>query len=595
MDVAERMTALRELMRAAGLDAYLVPSTDPHQSEYVAKAWQRRAFISGFSGSAGTVVVTAERAGLWTDSRYYLQAEQQLAGSGIDLQRQGQPDVPEPAEWLSAQLGSGGRVGLDPWVFSAAAWDELAGELGQAGLELVGVEPDLVERVWGDDRPPMPTEPLRVHPPEVAGRSAHEKIQALREAMAAAGADAMVVAALDEVAWLLNLRGADVAYNPVFIAYVVVEAERTALFVDPDKVGDAVRAVLPEEVVVLPYESFESALAELGEKGRRVWLDPNSVNQRSVGLLADAGAHLLRRASPLPGWKAAKNEAEITGMRAAHRRDAVALVRFLHWLEGALAEGGHSELSVARRLEQFRREQERFIGPSFATISGYGPHGAIVHYSVTEESAAALRPEGLLLLDSGGQYSDGTTDVTRTLPLGPPNEEHRRAYTAVLKGHLQLSRTAFPRGTDGYQLDVLARAPLWQQGLNYGHGTGHGVGAALCVHEGPFSVSLRQNLTPLEPGNILSIEPGTYRAEGYGIRIENLALVVERESTPGGDFLGFEPLTLCPYQRALIDVEQLTAAERAQVDAYHQRVREALAPLLDEADGRWLEAACAPL
>lgn len=595
MDVAERMTALRELMRAAGLDAYLVPSTDPHQSEYVAKAWQRRAFISGFSGSAGTVVVTAERAGLWTDSRYYLQAEQQLAGSGIDLQRQGQPDVPEPADWLSAQLGSGGRVGLDPWVFSAAAWDELAGELGQAGLELVGVEPDLVERVWGDDRPPMPTEPLRVHPPEVAGRSAHEKIQALREAMAAAGADAMVVAALDEVAWLLNLRGADVAYNPVFIAYVVVEAERTALFVDPDKVGDAVRAALPEGVVVLPYESFESALAELGEKGRRVWLDPNSVNQRAAGLLADAGAHPLRRASPLPGWKAAKNEAEIAGMRAAHRRDAVALVRFLHWLEGAQAEGGHSELSVARRLEQFRAEQEHYIGPSFATISGYGPHGAIVHYSVTEESAAALRPEGLLLLDSGGQYSDGTTDVTRTLPLGPPSQEHRRAYTAVLKGHLQLSRTAFPRGTDGYQLDVLARAPLWQQGLNYGHGTGHGVGAALCVHEGPFSVSLRKNLTPLEPGNILSIEPGTYRAEGYGIRIENLALVVERESTPGGDFLGFEPLTLCPYQRALIDVEQLTAAERAQVDAYHQRVREALASLLDEADGRWLEAACAPL
>ena len=595
MNVSERIASLRELMAKAELDAYLVPSTDPHQSEYVAKAWQRRPFISGFDGSAGTVVVTSKAAGLWTDSRYFIQAEQQLEGSGIELFRQGEQGVPEIEPWLAATLPMGARVGLDSAVFSAYGFGRIEKELSDAGIQLEPVEHDLVEQVWGAERPPMPDQALRAHPLQYAGETCADKLSRLRQALSDTSADAMVLAALDEIAWLFNLRGQDVAFNPVFIAFAVVDAKRASLFVDPDKLSDQVRESLPDDVIILPYESFDSALSEMGDKGWDVWIDGNTINQGVVSSLKAAGADLIRQGSPLPAWKAAKNEAEIAGMRAAHQRDGLAMVQFLRWLEENLAGGELTELGISRKLQSFRKDLSGYVGDSFSTIAGYGPHGAIVHYRVTEESDAALSPDGLLLVDSGGQYEDGTTDITRTLALGEPSSEQIMAYTAVLLGHLRLSRCRFPSGTDGYQLDVLARAPLWSSGLNYGHGTGHGVGAALCVHEGPFSVSTRKVLVPLEPGNILSIEPGFYQADGYGIRIENLALVVEAENNDFGRFFAFETLTLCPYDRRLIDIDRLTAADIDQIDQYHTRVFETLSPDLSPADKDWLQTATRPL
>ncbi|HOX43342.1 MAG TPA: aminopeptidase P family protein [Myxococcota bacterium] len=595
MKVSERIAALRTRMRAAGLDAYLVPSADPHQSEYVAACWQRRGFISGFDGSAGTVAVLAERAGLWTDSRYFLQAAEQLAGSGIELFRMGEPGVPELEPFLAQNLPAGARVGLDPRVFSEGACQRLEEALTARGVLLAPQEEDLVEAVWGAGRPALPTAPLRTHALSAAGVDAGAKLTRLRTAMQAAGVDAVVLAALDEIAWLTNLRGADVPFNPVFIAYLVVEPRGARLLVDPAKLGAGARAALPADLEVLPYERFGEVLDGLGRAGAGVWIDPATVSRWTAARLRHAGARLLQQPNPVPAWKAVKNEAELAGARAAHLRDGVAMARFLAWLEQELPRGRHTEASLAERLEGFRREAPGYLGPSFETIAGYGAHGAIVHYRVSAESDVPVAAEGVLLLDSGGQYLDGTTDITRTLGLGGDLSAARREYTAVLQGHLALGRARFLAGTNGYQLDALARAPLWAAGLHYGHGTGHGVGAALCVHEGPFSVSLRRNLTALEPGHVLSIEPGVYVEGARGIRVENLAVVVPAGDTPHGRFLGFEWLTLCPYDRRLIEPELLSPAERRQVDDYHARVRDSLGPHLDEPARAWLDRATRPL
>ncbi len=595
MTIAERVKALRELMSQQNLAAYLVPSADPHMSEYVAECWQRRKFISGFDGSAGTVAVTAKQAGLWTDSRYFVQAEQQLQGSGIDLYRLGEADVPVMEAWLGEKLGSGDRVGLDTKTFSAAAYGKLAQGFEKEGIELVAMAEDLVEQVWGADRPALPSQAVRVHPPELAGESATEKLSRLGKAMADKPADAMVLCALDEIAWLFNLRGQDVDFNPVFIAYALIEKEGATLFVDPEKIGPAVQKGLGDKVQLLDYHDFEAALAALGAKSAKVWIDPATCSQWVAGVLKAKGAELIGQTGPVPAWKAIKNTAEINGMRAAHLRDGVALVKLLHWLEKNVELGDASEMTVVEKIRAFRASNDEFIGSSFDTISAYADHGAIVHYRVSEESNAALQTEGILLVDTGGQYRDGTTDVTRTLALGEPTPEQIRAYTGVLQGHLALTRAWFQSGADGYQLDVIARAPLWSLGLNYGHGTGHGVGAALCVHEGPFSVSPRKVLLPLEPGHILSIEPGFYQEGQFGIRIENLALVREVETTPSGVFLGFETLTLCPYQRKLIDIEMLCPDARAQIDQYHSQVREALSEFLDDEERAWLERETRPL
>ena len=595
MNAAQAIAAIRRLMIELELDAWVVPSADPHQSEYVSENWQRRAFASGFDGSAGTLVVLRDRAGLWTDARYHIQAEAQLAPSGIELFKMGSPDVSDWPAWLAGALAAGQRVGVDPWVFSMTGFGELDKALSAAGAALVPVADDLVDRVWGADQPPMPATPLRVHAPELAGERVATKMERLDVALVTHGADALLLSALDDIAWTFNLRGADIAYNPVFVAYALVERGRATLFTELGRVDDAVRAALPAAVALRPYEEIEPALAALGATGSKLWLDPAATSEHLARLAGDAGAEIVRQAGPVREWKAAKNAAEIAGLRAAHVRDGVAMVRFLRWLPGAVAEGGVTELAAERALDGFRARAAELVGASFHTIMGYGAHGAIIHYAATEATNVSLRAEGLLLVDSGGQYLDGTTDITRTLALGEPTSEHRRAYTGVLRGHLALRHAAFLAGTNGYQLDAVARVPLWQHGLHYGHGTGHGVGAHLCVHEGPFSVSARKNLTPLAPGHVLSNEPGYYREGEYGVRIENVVVIEVRETTDHGDVLGFDDLTLCPYDRRLIDLAMLSDRERAQVDAYHERIRETLSPHLDAAERAWLAQETAPL
>ncbi|MFH1530694.1 MAG: aminopeptidase P family protein [Pseudomonadota bacterium] len=591
--ISERLQTLRALMEKSELAAYVVPSADPHQSEYVASCWQRRPYISGFTGSAGDVAVTLDGGGLWTDSRYFLQAEAQLTGTGLELFRVGNEDVPEMEDWLGAVLSEGALVGADPWTFSLATWDGMKNKLKAHGVELVAVDHDLVEEVWGDDRPGLPASTIKAHSTEFAGVSVDEKLVTLAAALMESEADVYLMAALDEIAWFFNLRGADVDFNPVFIAYALITREGATLFTDPSRLDPAARAGLPACVTVAPYEGILDAIVAL--EGKQVWIDPAWVNRRLGEALGEAGAFSGRRKGPVMAWKAAKNPAEAAGIRRAHVRDGVAMVRFLRWLEEAVPAGGQTELTVEESLLSLRAEGERYVGPSFSSIVGYAGHGAIVHYRATPESCSALRPEGILLVDSGGQYLDGTTDITRTVTLGPPTPMQRLAYTAVLRGHLRLGHTRFAAGTDGYQLDILARSALWEEALDYGHGTGHGVGAYLCVHEGPFSVSLRKNLTPLVPGNVLSNEPGFYETGGFGIRIENLIIVVHDQENAYGRFLAFEPLTLCPYDRRLIDKGMLTPKEIGWVDAYHGKVRDVLSPHLEVEDLAWLQAATAAL
>lgn len=595
MSVPSKLTTLRALMNGHGLDAWIVPSADAHQSEYVSENWLRRGFISGFDGSAGTAVVLKDKAGLWVDSRYFLQGEQQLEGSTIDLFKMGQPGVPSIEAWLGSELSEGQRVGVNAAVFSVKGYADLAKALEPKGIELVPLGEDLVDRVWGEAQPPMPSAPVRVHPDKVAGETVAEKLGRLAGRLEREGAGAILLCDLSEIAWTFNLRGADIAFNPVFIAWAVVTREGATLFTGLDRLEDDVRGALPENVELRPYADIDAACRDLGAAGATVWLDPAVASKRLAALLEDSGATVKLSTGPVPAWKAAKNSVEIAGMRAAHVRDGVAMIRFLRWLETAVPAGGVTELSAAAQLEQFRAGGEGFLGCSFNTIAGYAGHGAIVHYAASHETNAAVLPKGIFLVDSGGQYLDGTTDITRTIAMGEPTNEQRRAYTAVLRGHLQLRGARFLAGTNGYQLDVLARAPLWDYFLDYGHGTGHGVGAALCVHEGPFSVSLRKNMTALQPGNILSNEPGYYKAGEFGIRIENLVLVIKAHANEHGTFLGLEDLTLCPYDRKLMDEALLSDGEKTQVNAYHAKVLEKLGPLLGGEDLAWLEAACAPI
>ncbi len=595
MSVPARLASLRALMAERDLAAWIVPSADAHQSEYVSENWLRRGFVSGFDGSAGTAVILGEKAGLWTDGRYFLQAAEQLEGSGIELMKMGEAGVSSLEAWLGEQLSEGARVGVNAAVFSVKGYGDLAKALESSGLELVPLAEDLVDLVWGADQPPTPDAPVRVHGPEVAGETVAEKLGRIALRMEKQGADAMLVCALDEIAWCFNLRGADIAFNPVFIAWALFEGGKATLFTGLDRLEPGVREALPPGVELAPYEAIDAACERLGAAGAKVWLDPAVASKRLAVLLEASGATLHLATGPVPAWKAVKNPTEIAGMRAAHVRDGVAMVRFLRWLEGAVPAGGVTEISAAEQLEAFRALGDAFVGSSFGTIAGYAGHGAIVHYSATPESSADVKADGIFLVDSGGQYLDGTTDITRTIAMGPPTQEQRRAYTAVLRGHLQLRGARFKAGTDGYQLDVLARAPLWDYFLDYAHGTGHGVGAALCVHEGPFSVSLRKNMTPLQPGHILSNEPGYYKAGEFGIRIENLVLVTKLAENEHGVFLGFEDLTLCPYDRRLVDEALLSDGEKAQINAYHARVLDTLAPHLDGPELAWLEAVCEPM
>ncbi|PKN58800.1 MAG: aminopeptidase P family protein [Deltaproteobacteria bacterium HGW-Deltaproteobacteria-14] len=593
MSAIDRVTALRAAMRAAGVDIYLVPSSDAHQSEYVPGAWQRRPWISGFTGSMGDCVVGLEGAWQWADSRYWLQAEAELDPEVWTLMKQGYAGVPGLVAWLG-KLPAGAVVGYDPRLVGLGQANEIAAAVSAAGGRVVTLDDNLVDQVW-TDQPALPLAPVAVWSDAHAGRSVADKLGDIRAALRDANASTLVLSTLDAIAWTFNIRGRDVDFNPVVVAYALVGLDDATLFLEPRKVDTALTTHLATAGVhVAPYDTFGAALGRVSQAGGRVWVDPEYASRWVVDHLEAGGATVLSKMSPVMLLKAVKNTTERDGMRACHVRDAVAVVRFLHWLEGAWRDG-LDEIGASDRLEAFRAEGERFVGLSFDTISGFGANGAIVHYRATPATAKVISDETLYLLDSGAQYLDGTTDITRTVHLGTPTATQREHYTRVLRGHLQLGRARFPRGTTGTALDTLARTPLWEAGLNYGHGTGHGVGCYLSVHQGPHRISPRPNDVGLEPGMITSNEPGLYIAGEYGIRIENLCVVVPAGGDEAEPFYAFEDLTVVPYHRDLIEPALLNDVERAQVDAYHARVRSILMDRVPAEVRPWLERETAPL
>jgi Xaa-Pro aminopeptidase len=595
MKTRDKIAALRRLMAERGLAAYLVPSTDPHQSEYVPECWRRRAWASGFSGSAGDLLVTAREAGLWTDGRYFLQAEGQLQGSGIRLFRMGDPGVPTLYAFLAKTLKEGDLLGVDPATVSVVESRRLEAAVKVVHAQVRFLEENLVDAVWGD-RPPRPACRIVIHPRRFAGETVAAKLKVVRAAMAERKATTLIVPVLDQVAWLYNVRGGDVQYNPVAIGYALVTMKEAFLFAGADAVSPELERALAPSVQVRLYEDFGVALRALALEKARAWIDEGAASRWIGDLLGDS--ELVTEASPVLLPRARKNGVEIAGMKAAHLRDGVAMVRFLHWLEQEVPQGTVTELYAASKVDSFRAEGQNFRGPSFDTISGYQADGAIIHYRVTSESDRALKPEGLYLIDSGGQYLDGTTDITRTVLLGKKaTKEQRERFTRVLRGHIGLARVAFPAGTRGPRLDTLARIPMWEAGLDYNHGTGHGVGAYLGVHEGPQSLGTREANAALEPGNILSNEPGYYEAGSYGIRIENLILVTEdpQRTRPGNQWLRFETITLCPIDTRLVEPKLLSADEKKWLNDYHAAVRKALSPHLEAPERRWLAQATAPV
>lgn len=589
--ISARLAALREVLKKQAISAFIVPSTDPHLSEYVAAHWHTREWISGFNGSAGTAVVTLQKAGLWTDSRYFLQAAEQLEGTGIDLYKEMLPDTPSIAQFLIAELNPGEAVGIDATVFSTRGALALREELAAAGIELKTIADPMAE-IWSD-RPTIPQDPIVMHPLRYAGKPTTEKLEEIRRALATQGAEAIFVSQLDEIAWTLNLRGSDVHCNPVFVAYLYIGKEESILFTDAAKIPQETANYLASiPVNVAPYTKAASKLSQL--QGIRLLLDLPKTNA-AIYQAALRGCHIIEQASPICLMKSVKNETEQNGFREAMIRDGVAMVKFLRWLKPAVERGGETELSIDKKLCALRAEQSDYRGISFDTIAGYAAHGAIVHYEATPETDIPLQPKGLLLLDSGGQYLDGTTDLTRTIALGPTTEEERTDYTLVLKGFLTLMNAEFPDGTCGTQLDVLARQAMWKRGINYLHGTGHGVGAYLCVHEGPHQIRMNHMPTVLKAGMTVTDEPGIYKAGKHGIRTENTLLIVPAQETPFGTFYRFEALTLCPIDKAPIDRSLLTAEEVEWLNSYHRTVYEKLSTRLDNETQQWLKEACSPL
>lgn len=588
----DRLTALREQLARDRLDGFVVPLTDEHMSEYVGAYAQRLAWLTGFQGSAGTAVVLPEEAAIFTDGRYTLQVREQV--DAAHWQFVGVPET-SVAAWLRQNAPEGARIGYDPWLHTRR-WAEEAGKaLRERGAELVAVDTNPVDAVW-PDRPARSLARLEVHEDRFAGKPSADKRADMAVWLTEKKADAVVLAALDSIAWTFNIRGRDVERTPVALAFAIVRADAGAeIFVDPAKVDEAVLAHLGAEVTVRPREDFAAALAALG--GKTVAVDPQRSVAAIFGALTDAGATLLEHRDPAVLPKAVKNPVEVAGMRAAHVRDGAALSRFLHWLSVAGPAGGETELSAIARLQAFREETGALVDLSFDTIAGSGPNGAIVHYRADEATNRPVEPGTLLLVDSGGQYRDGTTDVTRTVAIGTPDGAMRRAFTLVLKGHVALATAVFPKGTKGGQLDILARQYLWAAGLDYAHGTGHGVGSFLSVHEGPQRIAtVIEGDEPLQPGMILSNEPGYYRAGAWGIRIENLVLVEPRDIAGAErETMGFETLTLAPIDRSLIDVSMLSPAERDWIDAYHARVMTEIGPLVDAETRAWLTEVCAPL
>lgn len=591
--IPERLATLRQAMKSHGLSAYIIPSSDAHLSEYTPKRWQGRQWISGFYGSAGTAVITLDKAGLWTDSRYFLQAGKDLEGSTFELFKMGLPGVPTIEEFLASELPSGAVVGADGACLALAEANDTAQKLAVYGIDY-RLSQDLLTEVW-PDRPEIPTKPLFLHPEEYTGASAADRIAAVRARLQSQGANATIITMIDELAWVFNIRGYDVAYNPVGVAFGYIGATEAVLFVNPVKVPAEVRDYLERNGVTLrDYTELDAFIAQLGADVRLL-IDSRRITHHLHSLIP-SHCRQIAGTSALTQLKAIKSETEISHLRQVMIRDGVALTRFFKWLEEALARGEtftEAELDVI--LNKHRAADSLFYGDSFPTICGYQGNGAIVHYHAKEENAARVLPEGVLLLDSGGQYTDGTTDITRTIALSTPSEQLLTDYTLVLKGHIQLALVQYLEGTRGSQLDILARHALWQQGLNYGHGTGHGVGFFLNVHEGPQNIRMEVNPTPIELGMITSNEPGLYRAGQYGIRIENLVVTELRQVTEFGRFFGFETVTLCYLDNQLVKKALLTAEELTWYNDYQERVYQTLAPELTAEEAQWLRAKTLPL
>lgn len=586
--INDRIAALRAHIAQEQIQAFIIPSTDPHLSEYVAPHWQSREWISGFTGSAGTVVVTAKDAGLWTDSRYFLQAARQLEGTCITLYKEMLPETPNIPEFLSAHLQEGDCVGIDGKMFSAEEVEHLQKELKKSGIRIKSIV-DPMQLLW-TDRPAMPLAPAFVYDTKYAGMSFTEKLPAVRQAMEAAGADSLLLSALDEIAWLLNIRGNDVHCNPVVVSYLLIEKDKVNYFVQPQKVTPELAEYFSANgISVHPYEEIGDYLNSFN--AHSILMNPAKTNYAIYSAIRP-GCLIINGASPVALLKAIRNKQEIAGIHAAMQRDGVALVKFLKWLDEAVPAGKETEISVDKKLHTFRAAQPLYMGESFDTIAGYKEHGAIVHYEATPETDVTLKPEGFLLLDSGAQYLDGTTDITRTIALGPLTEEEKTDYTLILKGHIALAMAVFPEGTRGAQLDVLARMPIWKERMNYLHGTGHGVGHFLNVHEGPQSIRMNENPVALQPGTVTSNEPGVYKAGSHGIRTENLVLTVPAGEGMFGKYLKFETLTLCPICRKGIIKELLTAEEIGWLNDYHRTVYEKLSPDLNNDEREWLKEAC---
>lgn len=586
--INERIAALRAHIAKENIQAFIIPSTDPHLSEYVAPHWQSREWISGFTGSAGTVVVTAKEAGLWTDSRYFLQADRQIEGTGIALYKEMLPETPSIPAFLSSLLQKGDTVGIDGKMFSADEVQHLQRELRQSGIHVKSIA-DPMQLLWSD-RPAMPLAPAFVYDTKYTGKSFTEKLSAVRKKMKAAGAESLLLSALDEIAWLLNIRGSDVHCNPVVVSYLLIERYEIHCFIQPQKVTAELASYFKANgISIHGYKEIEDYLSNTHAES--ILVNPVKTNYAIYSAICPT-CRIINGTSPIALLKAVRNEQEIIGIHAAMQRDGIALVRFLKWLEEAVPAGRETEISVDRKLHEFRAAQPLYMGESFDTIAGYKEHGAIIHYEATPETDVALKPEGFLLLDSGAQYLDGTTDITRTIALGNLTEEEKLDYTLILKGHIALAMAVFPEGTRGAQLDVLARMPIWQQHMNYLHGTGHGVGHFLNVHEGPQSIRMNENPIPLQPGMITSNEPGVYKAGSHGIRTENLVLTVPAGKGMFGNYLKFETITLCPICRKGIIKELLTAEEIKWLNKYHQTVYEKLAPDLNNDEREWLKEAC---
>lgn len=591
--INERVGRLRSWMKENGFTAFVFPSSDPHNSEYVADHWKSREWISGFSGSAGTAVVTLEHAALWTDSRYFIAAEKELNGTGFQLMKLRVEGTPSVSQWLASELSTYEKavVGLDGNVNSFAEVAAMEQELATKGNITVRTDADPMAELW-TDRPAIPDNMVSLHPLEYSGESTSSKVSRVRKHLLDCGADGLLVTALDEIAWVLNLRGSDVHCNPVFVSYLLISPENITLYINNVKLPDDVKAYLmSEHIDVQAYESVVEGLRLYA--GKSLLVDMSSTNYSLA--TAVPFEKVCSGVSPIASMKAVKNKVEQDGFRAAMLRDGVAVVKFLAWLKSAVEAGGQTEISLDDRLTALRAEQPKFKGISFDTIVGYEAHGAIVHYEATPETDIPIQPHGLVLIDSGAQYLDGTTDITRTIALGELSEEQRRVYTLVLKGHIQLDRCRFPAGACGSQIDALARAPMWREGYNYMHGTGHGVGSYLNVHEGPHQIRMEWRPAPLQAGMTVTNEPGIYLERKFGVRIENTLLIVPAESTAFGDFLKFETLTLAPIDTAPIVLEMLSTEEREWLNNYHRRVYESLSPHLTEGEKEWLRVATLPI